>query len=397
MKMLSKKPLLRPLPPAPAVPIDEIKRRRLAVMEEMARSNIDVIVLTDHQNIQYLTDYQSLSWTYNARPVLAAISTADLQLFGSLAEARTVEARERSFTAHYYDGYLPEAVDVIAGWIKQAGPGLRRIAVDYGSDSRGLGSLELIDALADLSLDGRVVSACDVLWNVRLIKSRFEAEMKRISFDIVNRAFDTVIASAYIGIPEYELCQKLQAQIYLNGAETAAPIAMLFSKGDFAYGRPPSERMLVEGHYIWTDFRSTYGGYPADRNRIARAGMPSSWEVETYDKVRRLTIGLASSVKPGMSCAELYTRFERMWRDADLGARYSKVSRIGHGGGLDITEPPSISPVDNTEIRPGMILHLEPKLERDGAVFQFEEVVYVTEDGCEFLSELSPETIPVVS
>ena len=44
-----------------------------------------------------------------------------------------------------------------------------------------------------------------------------------------------------------------------------------------------------------------------------------------------------------------------------------------------------------------MILHLEPKLEIDGAVFQFEEVIYVREKEIEFLSELSPERIPVIN
>jgi len=44
-----------------------------------------------------------------------------------------------------------------------------------------------------------------------------------------------------------------------------------------------------------------------------------------------------------------------------------------------------------------MILHLEPKLERAGAVFQFEEIIYVGEAGSEFLSDLSPEQIPVIN
>jgi Xaa-Pro aminopeptidase len=378
------------------VPIDELERRRFAVRAEMARAGIDVVVLTDQKNVSYLTDYQSLSWSYHARPVFAAISAHDVVVFGSLAEARTVEVRERSFSARYYDGYLPEGVATVAAWIRETVRGPRRTAVDYGQDFYGRGSLELVEALTHLSPGCKPVSAWQILWNVRVIKSRFEAELKRVAFDIVNSAFDTAIAAARLGMPEYELCQMVQAQIFLNGAETADPITMLFAKGDFSYGRPASDRRLEPGHYIWTDFRATYGGYPADRNRIARAGEPTSWEVDVYTRVRALTVDLAASVKPGGSCAELYTRFERMWTEADLGPPYSKVSRIGHGGGLDVTEPPSISRVDTTEIRPGMILHLEPKLERDGAVFQFEEVIFVTDTGGEFLSALSPETIPIV-
>jgi len=98
-----------------------------------------------------------------------------------------------------------------------------------------------------------------------------------------------------------------------------------------------------------------------------------------------------------MTCGDVFEAFERLWREAGLPPSYGLVSRIGHGGGLDVTEPPSISKANPEIIRPGMILHLEPKLEIDGAVFQFEEVVYVRDDGIEFLSDLSPERIPVIN
>jgi hypothetical protein len=51
---------------------------------------------------------------------------------------------------------------------------------------------------------------------------------------------------------------------------------MTFCRGEFNYGRLPRMRPLERGQYVWTDFRSTYGGYPADRNRIARGGPPIS-------------------------------------------------------------------------------------------------------------------------
>jgi Xaa-Pro aminopeptidase len=243
----------------------------------------------------------------------------------------------------------------------------------------------------------RLESAVELLWRTRMIKSPFEANLKRTSFEIVNAAFDDAISEARLGITEVELCQQIQARIMMNGAERADPIAMTFCRGEFNYSRPPRLQPLEVGQYAWTDFRSTYGGYPADRNRIARAGPPDRWEVDAYERTRTLTIALADGVKAGMTCGDVFWAFEQLWRDGGLPPVYGLVSRIGHGGGLDVTEPPSISK-DNPEIiKPGMILHLEPKLELDGAVFQFEEVIYIRENGVEFLSELSPEQLPVIS
>ena len=87
----------------------------------------------------------------------------------------------------------------------------------------------------------------------------------------------------------------------------------------------------------------------------------------------------------------------KMWAPVSVGQRWVGVKRFGHGGGLDVTETPSLAADDHTVIRPGMVLHVEPKLQREGAVFQFEETVYVREDGStEFLTPLCPETLPII-
>jgi Xaa-Pro aminopeptidase len=268
-------------------------------------------------------------------------------------------------------------------------------AIDYGQDMFGRGTLALVEGLR--SSNAGVIEAADLLWDVRKIKTSFEAELKRVSYKIVNNAFDAAIAEARMGMTELALCRLVQAQIVMMGAERFDPIAMLFSKGDFIYNRPAGTRRLEPGHTIWTDFRSYYGGYPADRNRIARAGEPTAWERSAYTKVRDLTLDLARGVRPGMTGGDVYRRFETLWTDAGLGEVYGLASRIGHGGGMDITEPPSLAR-DSTEIiAAGMILHIEPKLEQNGAVFQFEEVIHVGHDANDFLSDLSPPAIPVIA
>lgn len=385
-----------PAPPSPTVPLDELTLRLAAVRREMAQDNIDFLVLTDQKNIEYFTDYRTLSWGYHSRPLFLMIDQRDIVVIANRIEIRNLESRPRAFSIVYYAGYLAEGARTIVQEISARDPAATaKAAIDYGQDMSGRGSLEIVDGLR--ARGSRLGSATNLLWRTRVIKSPFEAELKRISFEIVNAAFDDAVSQARLGITEVELCRQIQARIIMNGAERADPIAMTFCRGEFNYARPPSLRPLEIGQYAWTDFRSTYGGYPADRNRIARGGTPESWEIDAYERTRALTVALANDVRAGMTCGDVFGAFEQLWRDAGLPPAYGLVSRIGHGGGLDVTEPPSISK-DNPEIiRPGMILHLEPKLEIDGTVFQFEEVIYVRETGIEFLSELSPEALPVIN
>ncbi|RWI54671.1 MAG: aminopeptidase P family protein [Mesorhizobium sp.] len=385
-----------PVSPSPDVPTTELNRRLAAVRREMADDDIDVLVLTDQKNVEYFTDYRTLSWGYHSRPLFLVIDQRDIRVIANKIESRNLESRQRAFSIVYYSGYLAEGARTIADEVRARDPSAAgKAAVDYGQDMAGRGSLEIVDGLR--AQGHHLESATDLLWRTRMIKSPFEADLKRVSFEIVNAAFDDAVSQARLGITEIELCRQIQARIIMNGAERADPIAMTFCRGEFNYGRPPGLHALKAGQYVWTDFRSTYGGYPADRNRIARGGPPENWEIEAYGRTRALTAALANGVRAGMTCGDVFGAFEQLWQDAGLPPAYGLVSRIGHGGGLDITEPPSISKGNPEIIKSGMILHLEPKLEIGGAVFQFEEVIFVREEGIEFLSELSPEQLPIIN
>ncbi|RUV18702.1 MULTISPECIES: Xaa-Pro peptidase family protein [unclassified Mesorhizobium] len=384
-------------PPPPAVPADELGARLKSIRREMDADGLDLIVLTDANNIQYFTGYRTLHWYYNCRPVFAAITARDLVVFAAFHEKPHVEWKPRAFSVKFYDGYVDEGVRLVADTIRDLFKGKTlRTGIDYGEEMYGRGSLPLIDALRELSTGRDIGTATATLWRVRQIKTRFEADLKRIAFTIADSAFDQTITQAHIGTTEYELWSIMQAQMFLNGADSGDPFPLIFSKGDFTYGRPASDRRLEPGHYIWADFRATYGGYPADRNRIARAGEPEPWELDAYRAVRDMTLELCNSIKVGMTCSEVHAMARKMWEPVSVGQKWLGVKRFGHGGGIGLTEPPSLQATDHTVIRPGMILHVEPKLERDGAVFQFEECIYMREDGIEFLAPLCPENMLII-
>ncbi|QEL27065.1 aminopeptidase P family protein (plasmid) [Bosea sp. F3-2] len=395
LKRLAPADVSLPAPPTGPTPQSEFDDRLNRLRIELAKAGIDAVVITERNNFEYFTGYRTMTWSYNARPLQAVITLRDVIVVGSTIEERNVASTPRPFSARFYRGYAAEgALATIEAVADAIGLANARIGVDYGQDMLGRGSLSLVDGIRARGYD--LINAETVLWRVRMIKSRYEVELKRISLAIVDNAFDAVVAQARPGMSEAEFARQLQAHIALNGAERQDPISALFMNGDFVYSRPSGARPLRENDYVWTDFRSCYGGYSADRNRIARVGEPSERECALYAAVRGVTIELASSVRSGETCAEVHARFTRLWIEAGLPSVYGAVSRIGHGGGREVTEPPSISRDDHTVIEPGMVLHLEPKLEAGGGVFQFEECVYIDSDGPEFVGALSPETMPVI-
>ena len=381
--------------PSPQVPLSDIEYRMRQIRSQMEAAGVSVLICSSHQNVEYFSGYRTMSWTSNTRPVYFVIDAEHAVLIGSMTEQRNIARRDWAFSTKHYQGFVDDAIVALLDHIKSVvGTGRPTVGFDFGEDMFGRGSITLTDTLRQR---GALCRDCaDLIWRVRLIKSRYEAEMKRAAFTIVNRAFDTVIAKAHVGCTEVEIYRELQSALALNGAEGLDKFTVLFGNGEFAYCRPPTDKKLQAGHYLWTDFRSTYAGYPGDRNRIARVGQPNEWEKKTYKTIRELTEALSKRIKPGMTGADVFALFEQLWQAADVGQLYLRASRVGHGGGMDLTEPPSLMQGSDEVIAEGMILHIEPKLEARGAVFQFEEIIWVQADGNDFLSEPHPVEIPVI-
>jgi Xaa-Pro aminopeptidase len=71
------------------------------------------------------------------------------------------------------------------------------------------------------------------------------------------------------------------------------------------------------------------------------------------------------------------------------------AARLGHGLGLDLTEPPSLSVDEETVLEPGMALTIEPGVLTPEGWCHLEENVVVRDAGCEFLSARMPRELPV--
>ena len=71
--------------------------------------------------------------------------------------------------------------------------------------------------------------------------------------------------------------------------------------------------------------------------------------------------------------------------------------RLGHGLGLTLTEWPSVTPLDTTELREGMVLTLEPGVEiAPGRIMVHEENIVLRAGGPELLSRRAPTELPEI-
>jgi Xaa-Pro aminopeptidase len=127
---------------------------------------------------------------------------------------------------------------------------------------------------------------------------------------------------------------------------------------------------------------------------MAAIGHATEQQRARYRQVWAIMREGVAAIRPGATMADLTRLVLRAC--AAAGLKLNAAARVGHGLGLDITEPPSINLTDPTVVQPGMVLTMEPTSATDYGFFQLEENVVVTDDGCDLLTEPAPEELPVL-
>ncbi len=101
------------------------------------------------------------------------------------------------------------------------------------------------------------------------------------------------------------------------------------------------------------------------------------------------------AVKPGGPLANVDRAARRVIEDAGWGRYFTH--RTGHGIGISVHEPPSVTHLNEMPMREGMVFSVEPGIYLEGEFgIRLEEIVVVTAGGAERLSML-PREVRILS
>jgi Xaa-Pro aminopeptidase len=140
--------------------------------------------------------------------------------------------------------------------------------------------------------------------------------------------------------------------------------------------------------------RSKATGYHADMTRTFVAGDPDDTVAEWFDRTHEALDAALDAVEPGATGAAVHDAACDVYEESGLPTLRSDpksetgfIHSTGHGVGLDVHELPRVAP-DGGELRPGHVITIEPGL-YDPSVggVRIEDLVVVTEDGHENLTD----------
>jgi len=222
------------------------------------------------------------------------------------------------------------------------------------------------------------VDVGDELRLARAVKDNDEIELVRAAIELCDAGQREVRLRAEPGMTELELWALVRGAIEREAGGRTPVLADLVSGARTGQtGGSPDKRMMVEGDLVLCDLVPRRAGYWGDCCATFALGEPSAAATERHRVVRERLECVLDAVRPGAVAGDL----DELARE---GLNYPHHS--GHGLGADWHEEPRVVPGSGTVLEPGMIVAFEPGSygEREG--IRVEQVVLVTEDGCEVLS-----------
>ncbi len=339
-------------------------------MEVARRAGAEAVLASHPATVAWLTGYAADIETGAspfALPPLALIAPGEPPtLVVSEDEREAAEATGCAVAA--YPGFGIGPIDPVARAAEalQRAVAGRRVAVEAGSLPAALAA-----CLSWVDVEGELAKA-------RAVKDPDEIELLRRAVALCDAGQRAARESVREGNSELELWTSVRAAVEAAAGGRTPIVADLLSGPRTAeIGGPPGPRMVAGGDLVLCDLVPRLAGYWGDSCATIAVGEPSPAARARHRAVGDALARLVEAARPGARAGDL---------DALARGGLDYPHHTGHGLGAGWHEEPRIVPGSPARLEPGMVIAFEPGSYGDGQGVRLEQVVLITDDGCELLS-----------
>ena len=365
------------------------------VKQKMSDAGIDVLLVSNPANMNYLTGYDG--WSYYVHQMAVVYLSAaqplwigrEMDIPGARATAWLDDENLYAYSDDYVDSNEKHPMHFVASVLRERGWDHGRIGVEMDS---WYFTARAYLALQESLNPGELIDAWPLVNTVRLVKSPAEIALMRGAGEIVSKAMQVAIDCIEPGVRENDAVANItHAQItgtrrfwgdypatlasVPSGAKSAAP-HLTWSGDPF---EPDTATNIELGgchhRYHAALARTLYLGKP-----------PAKLESLASATIQGMETTLMS-MRAGVTCEEV----EAAWRGEMAKAGYEKRSRIGYSIGLNY--PPdwgeqsaSLREGDKTLLAPNMCFHVMLGMWMEDWGFELSETVRVSDVEPELLT-----------
>ena len=357
----------------------------------LAEASIDVALITDDDNVYYLTGYYDYLHMEFGRPtilivpkegeVLLITPTIDLNAAQSAARVDRIAA--------WNDGMGNEWREELPAVIKRA----ETIAIEPGHMPPPVRSY--VNDLVDRE---KLTSATPILNQMRMIKSDQELQLARHAGEVATAMMNAGREAIGAGVPEFEVA------IATSQAGTRKAADLLASHYDDTDMSPnthflqimasgediikthhrASTRVMNKGEPVFLCFcgMTNFHRFKLGFDRTFWIGEAPEDQVAVYEVALASQKAALDALRPGVTAESIHAEYAEVIQ----GAGYEYPFRCGRATGFSFLEAPQLVTGDTTIIQPGMVLAVDGSVSVERFRAQVGDSFIITEDGWEALT-----------
>ncbi len=384
--------------PSRGFDISEYENRLDSIQRLMHSQKMDAILLTTQVDIEYYTGFKTQFFQSPTRPWYVVIPSdnkpkAIIPTIGESGMRQTWLDDIRTWTS---PNPKDDGISLLLATIKSLTSKYKCLGVPKSQESTLRMPLDDYEGLIN-SLSGiEIKDANKILRQVRVVKSSAEIDKIRHICQLTSQGFIELIDLLKAGDSERENCQRFKQCLLALGVDDSPYIVA--GSGKDGYGSiimGPGDKIIEEGDLFIIDTGSVFDSYFCDFDRNFAFGHICDEVKKAYKVVFDATDAGFSAAQVGNTTSDVFHAMNDVLQKG--GALGNSVGRLGHGLGLQLTEWPSNTATDNTTLRPGVILTLEPGMAYlPGKEMVHEENIVITESGPEWLTKRASEELPII-
>lgn len=366
----------------------EFAERISRTQASMEARGIEVLVVSNHANIYYLTGLWLNTNVFNALLVPVQGQPRLVVRYSDLLHVRASPRTPAYRVYHRGTDPMATVVDVLA-----------ELTVEKGTVGLEQNWLKVSEyqLLKNHFSEARLQDASTVLEELRVTKTPNEVVYVRKAAEAADAGMAALFERVAEGVNDAEFVSAFFEGALACGASLTTTEPLIRICRSDAPPRPSWWGAdLRRGDVVFCEPGIRVGGYHAVLIRMLVVGEPSTQVKRLWDTVEGAYDAMLSVLKPGTDIRAVDAAGRQVverngFEDALLG-------RLGYGLGLSWPEPAgSIAPDEARVLEPGMIFHLQPYLDLvdHNLRFGLGNTVLVTEKGAEVLTESRGELYTV--
>jgi Xaa-Pro dipeptidase len=365
-------------------PFEEYERRIAELRMRIAQRRLDAVVITDPENIMYLTDYQTTGYSF-FQALVVPLEDEPFMITRALEESNVFARTWVEQSRPYPD--TGDAIQMLLDALREFRLDDKRIG--YERNSYFFPAYQQ-DFVHTRLTKGKLLDCFGIVEQGRVRKSQVEIELMRKAARATEAGMKAGLEACEPGVTENDIGAAISSAMFKAGGEPPSVMPYVTSGPRTMIGHATWEgRQVQAGEHVFLEVGGCYRRYHTAMMRTAILGelSPSMFKAQEIMKVALDAVH--EYFQPGMTVSDADNLIRNIITRNDIGAKL--ITRSGYS--IGIAFPPSwdegyimsLKQGESSILEEGMTFHIIPWMWGvDGdKTCGISDTILITKDGCE--------------